>query len=178
MEPGPRYLLQQSAFGPKHLHKLTRRNPKHLNHCWGDGNADCDICHDNCVTTESSRQWYYPELRQVLHDTTSAYPVLLSCISVKSSFKQGDYCQLVALNQTISLSLFESINPQINSTCGNLLAGYYYCVSPTSSWNATSTVVQAPTSTPQGTTADCYAYYTIQSGGTLQHPHNKQKLLR
>ncbi|KAA8896313.1 hypothetical protein FN846DRAFT_965309 [Sphaerosporella brunnea] len=78
----------------------------------------------------------------------------------------GDYCQLVALNQTIALGLFEQINPSIDSSCSNLLAGVYYCVQPTSDWNATSTstVVTAPTNEASGTTDECYEYYTIQSG--------------
>lgn len=71
---------------------------------------------------------------------------------------QGDYCQLVAINQTISLDLFLAINPSINSTCGNLLTGVNYCVFPTQNWNvtATSTVVTPPTTIPTGTTQNCY----------------------
>ncbi|KKK25242.1 hypothetical protein ARAM_003183 [Aspergillus rambellii] len=78
----------------------------------------------------------------------------------------GDTCQLISLNQTIALNVFEAINPNINSTCGNLELDVYYCVLPTESWNTTttSTVVSAPTTTPSGTTADCYDYYIIQSG--------------
>lgn len=70
----------------------------------------------------------------------------------------GDYCQLVALNQTIVLDLFLAINPSINSTCGNLLSGVYYCVLPTQNWNvtSTSTIIPAPTATPTGTTPNCY----------------------
>uniref|UniRef100_A0A093VSX0 Lysozyme n=2 Tax=Talaromyces marneffei PM1 TaxID=1077442 RepID=A0A093VSX0_TALMA len=62
--------------------------------------------------------------------------------------------------------LFEAINPSINSTCGNLELGVYYCVLPTQNWNATvtSTMVPPPTTTPSGTTASCYEWYVIQSG--------------
>jgi len=37
---------------------------------------------------------------------------------------------------------------------------------PTADWNSTasSTIATAPTTTPSGTTADCYQYYVIQSG--------------
>lgn len=69
---------------------------------------------------------------------------------------QGDYCQLVALNMSIALDLFEAINPSIDEACDNLLTGFYYCVLPTQNWNATATVVTAPTTVPSGTTADCY----------------------
>ncbi|RMZ76519.1 hypothetical protein DV738_g4882, partial [Chaetothyriales sp. CBS 135597] len=80
--------------------------------------------------------------------------------------QQGDYCQLVSLNQTVDLGLFQSMNPQIDSACDNLLSGFYYCVMPIQGWNSTtsSTVVTAPTATPSGTTSSCYQYYTIQSG--------------
>ncbi|RMD43837.1 hypothetical protein DV735_g1270, partial [Chaetothyriales sp. CBS 134920] len=78
----------------------------------------------------------------------------------------GDYCQLVSLNQTVDLGLFQSMNPQIDSACDNLLSGFYYCVMPIQGWNSTtsSSVVTAPTATPSGTTSNCYEYYTIQSG--------------
>ncbi|KAF2730321.1 hypothetical protein EJ04DRAFT_473926 [Polyplosphaeria fusca] len=78
----------------------------------------------------------------------------------------NDYCQLVALNKTISLGLFLAINPSIDSQCSNLLTGEYYCVMPTADWNitASSTVVSAPTTVPTGTTPDCYEWYVIQSG--------------
>ncbi|KAI3538239.1 hypothetical protein CSPX01_09594 [Colletotrichum filicis] len=78
----------------------------------------------------------------------------------------GDYCELVALNQTVSLDLFRAINPQINSGCTNLQANVFYCVLPTQDWNttATSTTVPAPTTTPPGTTDKCYQWYVIQSG--------------
>jgi LysM repeat protein len=79
---------------------------------------------------------------------------------------QGDYCELVAVNQTVGLDLFLAMNPQVDAACTNLLAGAYYCVLPTQDWNttATSTVVPAPTATPPGTTEDCYEWYVIQSG--------------
>lgn len=79
---------------------------------------------------------------------------------------QGDTCELLALNQTIALGLFEAINPAINADCTNLELGLSYCVRPTADWNSTasSTIVTAATTTPSGTTSNCYEYYTIQSG--------------
>lgn len=75
---------------------------------------------------------------------------------------QGDYCQLVSLNETIALPLFLSINPSINATCGNLVLGLYYCVSPTSDWNSTtSTYISAPSPTPTGTTPNCYEWHVV-----------------
>ncbi|KAF7507847.1 hypothetical protein GJ744_010011 [Endocarpon pusillum] len=81
--------------------------------------------------------------------------------------QSGDYCQIVALNHTIALDLFLAINPSVNSTCGNLVLGVAYCVYPTADWNATSTViVPAPTTTPKGSTSQCYQWHVIESGDT------------
>ncbi|GIC92923.1 uncharacterized protein Aud_009401 [Aspergillus udagawae] len=82
---------------------------------------------------------------------------------------EGDYCQLIALNFTITVSLFEAINPQINAGCSNLSPGLYYCVLPTADWNQTTTTTTssyqtAPAPTPSGTTANCYEWYVVQSG--------------
>ncbi|KAK1751404.1 hypothetical protein QBC47DRAFT_434461 [Echria macrotheca] len=83
----------------------------------------------------------------------------------------GDYCQLIALNQTIDLALFEAINPSINTGCSNLVPGLYYCVEPTEGWNASASTSPTPTATlpppttvPSGTTNACYRWYVIQSG--------------
>ncbi|RYP60326.1 hypothetical protein DL769_008158 [Monosporascus sp. CRB-8-3] len=78
----------------------------------------------------------------------------------------GDYCEIVALNQTVPLDMFLGMNPQIDDECSNLLSGFHYCVQPTRDWNTTTTspVVPPPTSTPPGTTGECYEWYVIQSG--------------
>ncbi|KAL3433375.1 hypothetical protein BDV09DRAFT_186749 [Aspergillus tetrazonus] len=78
----------------------------------------------------------------------------------------GDYCEIIALNQTVSLEMFLAMNPQIDDACSNLLSGFNYCVQPTRDWAATTTspVVPPPTSTPPGTTTECYEWYVIQSG--------------
>lgn len=83
----------------------------------------------------------------------------------------GDDCQVVALNNTIVLSLFQQINPDINAGCTNLVPGLYYCVEPTADWNntspsssITSSLVTAPAPTPSGTTSNCYEWHTVVSG--------------
>jgi hypothetical protein len=73
----------------------------------------------------------------------------------------GDYCQLIALNFTITAALFQQINPSIDDGCTNLVPGLYYCVLPTSDWNETSTTttstyVTAPAPTSTGATENCY----------------------
>ncbi|KAE9375150.1 carbohydrate-binding module family 50 protein [Stipitochalara longipes BDJ] len=84
----------------------------------------------------------------------------------------GDYCQQISLNQTITVNLFEAINPSINANCTNLSPGFYYCVYPTFEWNSTSincttlTAVAAPAPTTKGTISPCYSWYKIQSGDT------------
>jgi LysM repeat protein len=68
----------------------------------------------------------------------------------------GDICQLVALNNSISVSTFEAINPSIDEACDNLIPGLYYCVLPTADWNVTSgsksssTTVSPPAPTATG----------------------------
>jgi LysM repeat protein len=79
----------------------------------------------------------------------------------------GDFCQVVAVNQTISLPLFEAINPDIDLKCDNLVPGLWYCVSPIQYWNQTGTPttpseIPAPTTTPDGSTDDCYQWYVVQ----------------
>ena len=44
----------------------------------------------------------------------------------------GDNCQQISLNNTITMDLFELINPSINADCTNLTPGLNYCVWPTS----------------------------------------------
>lgn len=86
--------------------------------------------------------------------------------------QSGDDCSLIALNQTITISLFESINPSVNQDCTNLVPGLAYCVSPTSDWNSTapsnatitSTYVSAPAPTVSGTPNTCYEWHTVVSG--------------
>lgn len=83
----------------------------------------------------------------------------------------GDHCQIVALKNSIDLSLFELINPSIDESCSNLVPGLYYCVQPTQDWNvsvATTTTfyttVAPPAATDSGTSSACYVWYVAQSG--------------
>ncbi|TKX23426.1 LysM domain-containing protein 1 [Elsinoe australis] len=82
-----------------------------------------------------------------------------------------DDCHLIALNQTITVDLFEKINPDVNADCSNLIEGLAYCVLPTANWNSTdadtTTSCSAPAPAapiPTGTTSQCCQYYTVQSG--------------
>jgi hypothetical protein len=92
-------------------------------------------------------------------------PRTIARINLVGNTFQNDYCQLVALNQTVDLSLFLAINPSIDSGCSNLLVGTNYCVRPTQDWNATttSTTVAPPGPTVSGTTPNCYEVGREQS---------------
>ncbi|KAJ7207185.1 LysM domain protein [Mycena pura] len=86
--------------------------------------------------------------------------------------KQDDFCQLISLNASIPLALFEQINPSIDAACDNLVPGFFYCVFPTADWNATAidngttTTVAPPAPTPPGTTGACFTWHVIASGDT------------
>lgn len=81
----------------------------------------------------------------------------------------GDNCQKISLNQTITVPLFEAINPSINVNCTNLIPGLYYCVQPTLDWNltavncTTATTATAPAPTLTGAASACYEWYTVQA---------------
>ena len=74
----------------------------------------------------------------------------------------GDNCQQISLNNTITVDLFELINPSINADCMNLTPGLNYCVWPTSNWNTTSVImtstVPPPAPTLPGTISQCFAW--------------------
>ncbi|KAJ6534398.1 hypothetical protein B0H19DRAFT_1185942 [Mycena capillaripes] len=81
----------------------------------------------------------------------------------------GNFCQQVALNNSITLTDFTILNPEINADCTNLWANYYYCVAPfpplgsgstapivttNGTGDGTLTVMSLPTATTPLTTQD------------------------
>jgi LysM repeat protein len=103
------------------------------------------------------------------------------------TIQPNDYCLLIERSFGITFSQLQIWNPDLNSTCGNLLLGEAYCVdSPETTSNpigtaaltssaaptsttatlTSSTVVPAPTATVTGTTSDCYEWYVVVSGDT------------
>ncbi|KAJ7864455.1 hypothetical protein B0H14DRAFT_3443508 [Mycena olivaceomarginata] len=44
--------------------------------------------------------------------------------------EKGDFCTQVALNNSVTLEDFLTMNPELNSECTNLWANYWYCVAP------------------------------------------------
>lgn len=83
--------------------------------------------------------------------------------------QSGDICQQISLNSSITVPMFEEINPSIDAACDNLVPGLWYCVWPVLNWNVTgpaapSTTVSPPAPTPSGSSNSCYEWYTVQSG--------------
>ncbi|KAG5351398.1 hypothetical protein C0989_006634 [Termitomyces sp. Mn162] len=44
--------------------------------------------------------------------------------------QSGDICQTVALKNSVALTDFLTLNPEIDNSCSNLWLDYYYCVAP------------------------------------------------
>ncbi|PPQ83437.1 hypothetical protein CVT25_007028 [Psilocybe cyanescens] len=51
----------------------------------------------------------------------------------------NNFCQQVALNNSIALDDFLTLNPEVNANCTNLWANYYYCVAPYPPFNQATT---------------------------------------
>lgn len=73
----------------------------------------------------------------------------------------GDSCALISQREDISLPNFYFLNPEINSTCGNLFLGYSYCVQAVGNINSYPGYGGQPTNPYVGGTApgpsNCYA---------------------
>lgn len=78
----------------------------------------------------------------------------------------GDYCQMIAMNFSITFDQFRAMNPQVDSNCSNLWANTSYCVatvsgspplttlptsSPTSKTTTTTSTTKPPTTTSTST---------------------------
>lgn len=82
---------------------------------------------------------------------------------------EGDFCNTVALNFSITLDQLYAMNPSLLANCSNLLTGIDYCVATvaataTTTAVQTTTAVPAPTQTVSGTTSTCYEWYIVESG--------------
>ncbi|KDR74914.1 hypothetical protein GALMADRAFT_123583 [Galerina marginata CBS 339.88] len=62
----------------------------------------------------------------------------------------NNFCQQVALNNSITLDDFITLNPEIDANCTNLWANYYYCVAPYPPFNQ---VTSLPTITANSSAA-------------------------
>ncbi|RMJ02394.1 hypothetical protein CDV36_015341 [Fusarium kuroshium] len=77
--------------------------------------------------------------------------------------KEGDTCYLVINQRFISHDDFYRSNPGVESQCGGLKKGYYYCVTAHMPWEKEfpmpPTVTAEPTAVPSGQTKQCKAWY-------------------
>lgn len=135
---------------------------------------------DVCVSIPGGAAWNGTTVAGVTGTQTAVYatttvtpagPTALGTTTKCGKYydvQSGDICQLIALNNTISVALFEAINPNINSTCGNLVPGLYYCVWPTADWNVSTagngTTNTTSTTATSGASSSCYRWYVVQSG--------------
>ncbi|KAF8703143.1 Lysin motif, partial [Rhizoctonia solani] len=78
----------------------------------------------------------------------------------------GEDCNTIVLSQGITLSDFKAANPQINAGCTNLWAATAYCVYVVNKGTPPSSYTIAPSNIANGTTKNCYQYYTAVSGDT------------
>jgi len=93
----------------------------------------------------------------------------------------GDYCNLLALNNSITFDQLIAMNPDLDSACSNLIAGLDYCVGLVNGTTAaplTSTKlppsttptptngngIATPTPTQAGMISTCNKFYLVVSG--------------
>ncbi|KAJ7636710.1 hypothetical protein FB45DRAFT_742072, partial [Roridomyces roridus] len=70
---------------------------------------------------------------------------------------EGDFCSTFALRYATTVADLFIMNPEINSTCGNLLAGFYYCVEPFPPF-MTVTTTALPTSATNFTSISTFSF--------------------
>ncbi|KAJ7636747.1 hypothetical protein FB45DRAFT_907241 [Roridomyces roridus] len=70
---------------------------------------------------------------------------------------EGDFCSTFALRYATTVADLFIMNPEINSTCGNLLAGFYYCVEPFPPFS-TVTTTALPTSATNFTSISTFSF--------------------
>jgi len=105
----------------------------------------------------------------------------------------GDYCNLIALANSLTIDEFYAMNPSLDDCCSNLLLDEAYCVAlvqgtslssltatQPSSYYTSATITSSrvsttssatklataapPAQTRSGSSAACYEWYTVQSG--------------
>lgn len=147
--------MYEPDYEPKHLHKPTRCHLYGNVDPWSYSHEDKSIRERNRSRSRSHCSWYHPS--PALSTTKLTVPGTTAHCGKYYKVQTGDDCQVVALNNTIVISLFQQINPDINADCTNLVPGLYYCVEPTADWNnanssssTTSSLVTAPAPTPSG----------------------------
>lgn len=92
--------------------------------------------------------------------TTTAIPALptppgtISNCGLYYNTQSGDYCNMIAMNFSITFDQLRAMNPQIDANCSNLWANASYCVAPVNGTTITPAPITSTTSTassPTGT---------------------------
>lgn len=83
------------------------------------------------------------------------YSELFLKILNSRAVQSGDYCNIIAQANSLTLGQLYAMNPSLDSCCSNLLLGEAYCVA----------AIQNSTVTSLSTTSSC-SYYTISTSGT------------
>ncbi|KAF9047715.1 hypothetical protein BJ165DRAFT_1118997 [Panaeolus papilionaceus] len=81
----------------------------------------------------------------------------------------GDSCGAIESRFNISDSLFHAMNPEITSTCTNIILGDAYCVATSN----TTTPTGPPSNLATGSLNNCTTYYTVVSGDSCTAIDNK-----
>lgn len=118
---------------------------------------------------------------------------------------KGDYCNLIAQANSLTLDDFYALNPSLDDCCSNLLLSEAYCVAGLQGASATSlattsacsyytstsvtssiqsttatatkhATAAAPTQTRAGSSTACYEWYTVQSGDNCYAIEQKYRI--
>ena len=105
-------------------------------------------------------------------NTGYVLPALSACASsdIFIPVTAGATCESMADENGITLDEFLLMNPDIDSTCNNLIVGVSYCI------GATSIVVSSTSPTPSPTTT-VSPHYAFQENLSGIEPHANNKLL-
>ncbi|KAF1972801.1 hypothetical protein BU23DRAFT_466459, partial [Bimuria novae-zelandiae CBS 107.79] len=84
----------------------------------------------------------------------------------------GDYCQMIAMNFSITFDVLRTMNPQLDADCLNLWANASYCVAtvrgstltPLSSSTTARVTAAPPAPTQSEASKACYQWYTAVAG--------------
>lgn len=89
-----------------------------------------------------------------LTTSTPAYPTPPGSVpncGLWYEVQSGDYCDLIALNFSLTFSQLVDLNPSLDSTCSNLWVGYDYCVAAV---NGTTVTPVIPSPAPSAASTD------------------------
>ncbi|KAL2814993.1 hypothetical protein BJX63DRAFT_391096 [Aspergillus granulosus] len=142
------------------LAQFTTWNPTVGSTCGGIW-ADAYVCvsiinHSPEPTTTTTTSTTQPPTTTAPGPSPTQSGIIKTCTSYYQA-QAGDTCQMIIQEKypyVNSLTLFVRWNPAVGSSCGNLLAGFYYCV---------ATELHQPM---PGIVNNCKRYYQVKAGDT------------